>query len=70
MPIYEFCCNACNHLFEQLIFSSDQTVPVCPSCDSRDVRKLMSSGQVRPNGIPTGSGGFTPPACKTGPGGG
>ncbi|MDL2321539.1 zinc ribbon domain-containing protein [Desulfosarcina sp. OttesenSCG-928-B08] len=68
MPIYEFCCNACNHVSEQLMFPSDQTVPACPSCGSHNVRKLISSGAVRPNGIPTGSGGFTPPACKTGPG--
>ena len=69
MPIYEYQCNACCHQFEHLMLASDTTTPDCPACDCGDVVKLMSAGAVRPNGIPTGSGGFKPPACKPSGGG-
>ncbi|PIE67215.1 MAG: transcriptional regulator [Deltaproteobacteria bacterium] len=69
MPIFEYQCNVCSHQFEQLSFSTDTEPPVCPACECADVRKLMSAGSVRPNGIPTGSGGFAPPACKPSAGG-
>jgi putative FmdB family regulatory protein len=41
MPIYEFCCKKCNREFEYLVFGSDK--PVCPSCNSKNVSKLMSA---------------------------
>ena len=70
MPIYEYCCRDCGHEFEELTFSSSDPAPNCPKCGRADVVKLMSAGAFRPNGIPAGSGGFTPPACKMPQGGG
>lgn len=64
MPIYEYQCRGCDHLFESLVLSSEDPVPACPQCGGGEVQKLMSAGSVRPQGIPTGSGGFKPPACK------
>ena len=64
MPIYEFSCDTCQCQFEKLVFTSDQDTPQCPSCGSTDVRKLISAGTIRAEGIATGSGGFKPPACK------
>lgn len=69
MPIFEYQCKACCHLFEQLEFASDTHSPLCPVCKCGDVQKLISAGAVRPHGIPSGSGGFTPPPCKPSPGG-
>jgi putative FmdB family regulatory protein len=69
MPIFEYQCNACCHKFEQIVFASDTDTPVCPACNCADVQKLMSAGAVRPNGIPTGKGGFSPPPCKPSAGG-
>lgn len=69
MPIYEYQCKACCHQFEQLTFSSDTEPPQCPACSCGNVEKLISAGAVRPHGIPTGSGGFKPPACKPAAGG-
>ncbi|MBT4364778.1 MAG: zinc ribbon domain-containing protein [Desulfobacterales bacterium] len=69
MPIFEFECIKCSHQYEELVFSSDDTQYECPVCKSGDVRKLISAGSFRPNGIPTGSGGFEPPACKSAGGG-
>ncbi len=70
MPIYEYQCCECGHTFEELTFSTSGPVPDCPECSHCNVVKLMSAGAFRPNGVPTGAGGFTPPACKTPRGGG
>ena len=64
MPIYEYECRHCCHLFEALALSSKDPVPVCPKCGCDGVKKLMSAGSVRAQGIPTGAGGFKPQACK------
>jgi len=64
MPIYEFVCNTCSRQFEKLIFASDSCVIECPQCKGADVAKLMSAASVRPQGIPTGSGGFDPPPAS------
>ncbi len=64
MPIYEYQCISCCHCFEELSLSSQDPEPKCPKCHSGEVKKLMSCGAVRPQGIPTGAGGFKPPACK------
>lgn len=64
MPIFEYQCKACCNCFEHLVFSSSDPAPKCPECDCADVDKLMSAGCVRPNGIASGSGGFSEPACK------
>lgn len=64
MPIYEYQCGQCRHVFESLVFSSGEPGPACPECGGGEVKKLMSAGSIRPQGIPTGSGGFKPPACK------
>ncbi|GAB6908254.1 Regulatory protein, FmdB family [Desulfosarcina cetonica] len=69
MPIFEYQCKACCHVFERLVFSSEDEPLECPACHCKDVEKLMSAGAFRPNGIPTGKGGFAPPACKPSAGG-
>ncbi|MBA3030552.1 MAG: zinc ribbon domain-containing protein [Desulfobacteraceae bacterium] len=63
MPIFEFVCEKCNHQFESLMMASDRKNPVCPECSHKKVKKLMSAGSVRPQGIPSGSGGFALPKC-------
>jgi putative FmdB family regulatory protein len=42
MPIYEYKCNECGNVFEQLVFSSDSDECVCPSCGEGNTCKLMS----------------------------
>jgi putative FmdB family regulatory protein len=69
MPIYEFQCNACGHHFDRLMFPSDNMEIECPKCNSKDVKKLISAGNFRPDGIPSGSGGFTAPSCSPSGGG-
>ena len=64
MPIFEYRCNQCNCTFELLIMSADDAAPQCPTCCTIDLEKLISSGAIRPHGVPTGSGGFSEPACR------
>jgi len=63
MPIFEFVCKKCNNQFEKLVFLTDELVPICPKCKSKDVIKLISAGNFRAHGIPSGSGGFKAPSC-------
>lgn len=64
MPIYEFKCSKCGKEFDELVMSGKENKINCPECDSEECEKLVSMGNVRPNGIPKGKGGYTPPACK------
>lgn len=45
MPIYEYSCKACDHQFEALI--RGQKTPVCPSCQSEDLERLLSLPRVK-----------------------
>jgi len=46
MPIYDFQCRACSHEFEALVRPQDQEPPRCPSCQSVDLERLLSSFAV------------------------
>lgn len=69
MPIYEYACNKCGKNFDYLSFRSDDPAPPCPGCGAEDVKKLMSAPSFRPDGIPTGKGGFSGPKCASSGGG-
>jgi len=53
MPIYEYHCVECDKNFETLIFGSEE--PECPTCNGRNVHKLMSACGF----VSKGSGGET-----------
>jgi putative FmdB family regulatory protein len=40
MPLYDFQCRACGHVFEALVRHS--TDPECPACRSSDLERLPS----------------------------
>jgi putative FmdB family regulatory protein len=40
MPVYDFKCRACGHEFDALVRLGE--VPSCPSCDGRDLERLVS----------------------------
>lgn len=63
MPIFEYFCHDCQSKFETLMFQGEREAPVCPRCGGSNVEKLISSAAVRPNGIPTGGGGWKLPKC-------
>lgn len=45
MPIYEFKCKKCHHVFEELVFNSnpDPSSIICPECGEKNAEKLMSA---------------------------
>jgi putative FmdB family regulatory protein len=45
MPIYEFKCKNCDHVFEELVFSSNAGSEdiICPVCKEKNADKLMSA---------------------------
>jgi putative FmdB family regulatory protein len=40
MPLFDFACRQCGHRFEALVRPGHE--PVCPSCQSADLEKLLS----------------------------
>ena len=55
MPIYEYRCDACGMLFDQLRPMSASDTATCPGCGSADARRLVS--RVASVGGDCGSGG-------------
>ena len=43
MPIYEYQCEACGHVFEKLQKISDAALTKCPDCDAEALKKLVSA---------------------------
>ncbi|MEE9609889.1 MAG: zinc ribbon domain-containing protein [Desulfatiglandales bacterium] len=44
MPVYEYKCEKCDHIFEKLLFHEDEKV-LCPKC-AGGVQKLMSAFSI------------------------
>jgi putative FmdB family regulatory protein len=43
MPIYEYSCAACGHVFEKLIRNPAEIPNTCPACGKEPLKKLFSS---------------------------
>jgi len=44
MPIYEFKCLKCSHVFELLVMNSDDRVEMCcPQCRSENFERIIST---------------------------
>ena len=64
MPIYEYNCEKCCQLFEELIFDEENAQIKCPQCGNENVKKLLSSSQFISSGslnscMPKPSRGFS-----------
>ena len=44
MPIYEYKCRACGHLFEKIVKLNE--TPGCPECDGSDLEKQFTIASV------------------------
>ena len=42
MPLFEYLCEECGESFEKLVRGSTKTI-LCPSCESENVRKKLST---------------------------
>ena len=40
MPLYEYACRKCSHVFEELVRTGD--VPTCPKCGASALERLLS----------------------------
>ena len=50
MPIYEYECKACGHVFDALQKLSDDPLTDCPDCEQPELRKLLSAPNFRLKG--------------------
>lgn len=52
MPLYDFECKTCGHVFEELIFEEDEKVP-CQACQGNDTaRKVAAPSPLKTNPFP------------------
>lgn len=65
MPIYEYKCDDCDNIFEELVSGSTESVP-CPKCRSTQVHKLISL--ISAKGIANGCTTCVPSKCSSGSG--
>jgi putative FmdB family regulatory protein len=49
MPLYDFKCNKCDHIFEELVSTSETNDPLCPECKS-ETEKLIGLSSFRLKG--------------------
>lgn len=61
MPIYEYECGACGHVFETLQRISEAPLTECPACGEPALKKLVSASAFRLKG-----GGWYETDFKTG----
>ncbi|MCF8112162.1 MAG: zinc ribbon domain-containing protein [Desulfobacteraceae bacterium] len=67
MPIYEYQCQKCKHVFESIVLGSDRQTPECDKCGSREVVRRISaantigasSGSINTSCTPNPSSGFS-----------
>lgn len=50
MPIYEFQCDRCRHVFERLQKLSDPDPDICPECGESAIRKRLTAPAFRLSG--------------------
>ena len=50
MPIYEYQCGECDHVFDALQKMSDDPLTDCPDCGQPELRKLVSAPNFRLKG--------------------
>ena len=50
MPIYEYQCQACSHVFEAIQKMADEPLKKCPECNKLKLQKLVSAAGFRLSG--------------------
>ena len=63
MPIYEFVCKDCGNEFEAIVSSTDTTSVSCESCQSGEVKKIMSASCIKVGGSAAPLGPSVPAGC-------
>lgn len=47
MPIFDFACQQCHHVFEKLCLPGREAHCECPMCQSTDVKKKVSASGLQ-----------------------
>jgi putative FmdB family regulatory protein len=63
MPLFEYQCKKCGHLFEELQKSASDKPPKCPKCKSGRTERQLSTFSAS---IHEGGGGCDTGSCSTG----
>ena len=50
MPIYEYQCEACGHHFDIIQKISDKKLTVCPKCNQKKIKKLVTAAGFKLKG--------------------
>ena len=50
MPIYEYRCDSCKHHLNELQKISDKPLVICPKCEKKSLRRLISAPVFRLKG--------------------
>ncbi len=64
MPIFEYACSHCGHVFEKIVLTRNQDPPECPKCGWKRVEQIFlafatGSGNRKSGGVvcvPSGGG--------------
>ncbi len=66
MPIFEFECEECGEVFEELVFGNNFNEISCKKCKSKKVRKLISQVAFKSGNKFISSSGSVCATCKAG----
>jgi putative FmdB family regulatory protein len=47
VPLYEYQCKACKHIFEKIQKFSDPLVTKCPQCGKEEVEQMISAPAIK-----------------------
>lgn len=64
MPMYEYSCRACSHVFETLTSAKRGEPESCPKCGGAEVERLIAlpaAGRIESSAAPTNCRGDGPP---------
>ena len=50
MPIYEYQCQSCGHQFDVIQKVSDEKLTICPKCNEKKLKKLVTSARFKLKG--------------------
>ena len=50
MPIYEYQCQSCGHQFDVIQKVSDEKLTICPKCNKKKLKKLVTSAGFKLKG--------------------
>jgi len=43
MPMFEYACSKCGHVFEKLVLTRHPSPPECPKCGGKRVEQIFSA---------------------------